>query len=62
MKTFFEPIPEHSTPRKCSSCLRHPEAGVQPSPATHWRYRADRDGAKDKSSRQPVCERHAGEK
>lgn len=62
MKTFFEPIPDHATKRQCAVCLSSPAIGNALSAATFWRYNADKAGNKDKSSRQPVCDAHAGVK
>ncbi len=51
MKVLFEKIAEQATPRKCSTCQQ---------PASYWKFNVDEAGAKDKSSRQPVCEKHSG--
>ena len=48
-KSVVEQISEQSTPRRCTECQQ---------PATLWRFRRDVQGAKDKSSRQPVCKNH----
>jgi hypothetical protein len=49
-KGFVEEIGEHTTTRRCSECL---------VPATKWKFKANREGGKNKSSRRPVCEAHA---
>jgi hypothetical protein len=74
MKTFLESIPLLSTPRSCVACLaevsnnrqqrdrrsRPARQAATVTPATHWRYGADRLGAKDKSARVAVCGKHGG--
>ncbi len=61
MKLILERIPDHSTQRTCADCLRdYANVGiVRSQPASHWRFSLDQLGAKDKSARTPVCERHA---
>jgi hypothetical protein len=44
-----KPIPEYATPRKCAECL---------APATYRRYTSDINGAVNKSSGTPVCDKH----
>lgn len=62
-KTFIEPIAAHCTERTCSDCLNDYEniAVVRSQKASFWRFTADERGAKDKTSRIPVCTRHAQE-
>ena len=60
MKVFLEQMNSQSTPRKCSTCMTNPRMGRRAPMATYWLFRADKKGAKDKSSRMPVCESHAG--
>lgn len=60
-KVFIEPMSEHSTARTCADCLTDYQnvSIVKAQPATHWRYTGDNRGAKDQTSRTPVCERHS---
>ena len=51
-----ERIPEHSTVRTCGPCINE----YHPRLAEFFKYRIGQDGSLDKSSRQPVCEEHAG--
>jgi len=46
---MIRPISMHSTPRKCSTCLK---------PAAWWAYKINKFGQVDESSRQPKCEDH----
>lgn len=48
---FFLPIGEHETARRCHVC---------PMGAEFWRYKSDRRGGMDKSSRVAVCGEHRG--
>ena len=61
MKEILEPISDHSTRRTCADCLCDYAnvSVVRSQPASHWRFTLDQIGAKDKSTRTPVCERHA---
>lgn len=51
MRVIFERMTEQTTPRKCVNCQKQ---------ASLWRFRTDKSGAKNKSSRQAVCEKHGG--
>jgi hypothetical protein len=48
-RPIIKPMGDMVTPRKCDVCQR---------PATHFRYVRNRDGAKDETSRRPVCGDH----
>jgi hypothetical protein len=44
-----KPISEHSTPRKCSICLK---------PASIWNFTANKFGGINKSTKTPRCVEH----
>lgn len=58
---IYEPIADHATRRDCAECLRDYAnvANVRSQPASVWRYQRGEWGAKDKSTRTPVCTYHA---
>ncbi len=49
----YQEISGHSTPRKCYMCQ---------GPAVEWKFKANKTGGIDKSSKKPVCADHIGEK
>jgi hypothetical protein len=53
---FVEKMNPLCTPRKCADCLNEFQAAY---PATHWRFKANEIGGKNKGSRRPVCDMHA---
>lgn len=57
-KGYTEEMSAHCTPRRCGNCINDNHLGT-PAMATYWRFTANKQGGKNKSSRRPVCEAHA---
>ena len=51
---YVDPMEDHVTPRRCSVCIGE----YKKTQATHWKYKANKAGGINKSSRKPVCAQH----